>query len=99
MGPIGLIGPIRPRAAGSHRGLTPMSRLQQGLSRLNSYSRHGTNSVGGNMSMASAAGAAAANKSCEDLKRHIHGKLVEKLDFTSVKDRQSDARRTTIRRV
>lgn len=77
-----------------------MSRLQQGLSRLNSYSRHGSsNSVGGNMSMASAAGAAAANKSFEDLKRHIHGKLVEKLDFTRVKDLQSDALRKDIRRV
>ena len=36
-----------------------MSRLQQGLSRLNSYSRHGNSSVGGGMSMASAAGVAA----------------------------------------
>src|SRR6476659_10270977 len=77
-----------------------MSRLQQGLSRLNSYSRHGnSNSVGGNMSMASAAGAAAAHKSFEDLKRHIHGKLVEKLDFTRVKDLQSDALRRDIRKV
>src|SRR5215217_3195160 len=77
-----------------------MSRLQQGLSRLNSYSRHGSaNSVGGNMSMASAAGVAASNKSFEDLKRHIHGKLVEKLDFTRVKDLQSDALRKDIRRV
>ncbi|HEX4590941.1 MAG TPA: CpaF family protein [Gemmataceae bacterium] len=75
-----------------------MSRLQQGLSRLNSYSRQGNSSVGGSMSMASAAGAA-ANKSFEDLKRHIHGKLVEKLDFTRVKDLQSDALRKDIRRV
>src|SRR5437762_11173752 len=76
-----------------------MSRLQQGLSRLNSYSRHGTNnSVAGGMSMASAAGQA-GNKSFEDLKRHIHGKLVEKLDFTRVKDLQSDALRNAIRRV
>jgi pilus assembly protein CpaF len=75
-----------------------MSRLQQGLSRLNNYSRQG-NSVAGNMSMASAAGAAASNKSFEDLKRHIHGKLVEKLDFTRVKDLQSDALRKDIRRV
>src|SRR5439155_3537990 len=75
-----------------------MSRLQQGLSRLNSYSRQGNNSVAGGMSMASAAGQA-ANKSFEDLKRHIHGKLVEKLDFTRVKDLQSDALRKDIRRV
>src|SRR5882724_1691180 len=76
-----------------------MSRLQQGLSRLNSYSRQGNNSQGGGQSMASAAGVAAANKSFEDLKRHIHGKLVEKLDFTRVKDLQSDALRKDIRRV
>jgi pilus assembly protein CpaF len=75
-----------------------MSRLQQGLSRLNSYSRQGNNSMAG-QSMASAGGAAAANKSFEDLKRHIHGKLVEKLDFTRVKDLQSDALRKDIRRV
>src|SRR5436853_418288 len=75
-----------------------MSRLQQGLSRLNNYSRQG-NSMASGMSMASSAGVAAANKSFEDLKRHIHGKLVEKLDFTRVKDLQSDALRKDIRRV
>src|SRR5438477_6688694 len=51
------------------------------------------------MSMASAAGQAAANKSFEDLKRHIHGNQVEKLDFTRVKDLQSDALRQDTRRV
>src|SRR4051812_35963 len=78
-----------------------MSRLQQGLSRLNSYSRHGTSgaSLAGSMAgMASVAGGA-GNKGFEDLKRHIHGKLVEKLDFTRVKDLQSDALRKDIRRV
>jgi pilus assembly protein CpaF len=77
-----------------------MSRLQQGLSRLNSFSRQGNNSLAGSMaagSMATSAGA--ANKSFEDLKRHIHAKLVEKLDFTRVKDLQSDALRKDIRRV
>ncbi|HTK74194.1 MAG TPA: CpaF family protein [Gemmataceae bacterium] len=74
-----------------------MSRLQQGLSRLNSISRHGTSaSYAG---MASNTGAANGNKSFEDLKRHIHSKLVEKLDFTRVKDLQSDALRKDIRRV
>jgi pilus assembly protein CpaF len=74
-----------------------MSRLQQGLSRLNSISRHGTSaSYAG---MASTTGAANGNKSFEDLKRHIHAKLVEKLDFTRVKDLQSDALRKDIRRV
>jgi pilus assembly protein CpaF len=74
-----------------------MSRLQQGLSRLNSISRHGTSaSYAG---MASNTGAANGNKSFEDLKRHIHSKLVEKLDFTRVKDLHSDALRKDIRRV
>ena len=75
-----------------------MSRLQQGLTRLNNYSRQNGNSVASGISMASVGGAS-ANKSFEDLKRHIHGKLVEKLDFTRVKDLQSDALRKDIRRV
>src|SRR5438552_15034437 len=71
-----------------------MSRLQQGLSRLNSISKHGTAT-----SSPSIAGAGPANKSFEDLKRHIHAKLVEKLDFTRVKDLASDALRRDIRKV
>src|SRR5438876_4775589 len=71
-----------------------MSRLQQGLSRLNSISKHGTAT-----SSPSIVGGGPANKSFEDLKRHIHGKLVEKLDFTRVKDLASDALRKDIRRV
>jgi pilus assembly protein CpaF len=71
-----------------------MSRLQQGLSRLNSISKHGTAT-----SSPSIVGGGAGNKSFEDLKRHIHGKLVEKLDFTRVKDLASDALRKDIRRV
>src|SRR5436305_9091808 len=74
-----------------------MSRLQQGLSRMNSYSRQGTSASMGGASVAG--GAANGNKSFEDLKRHIHAKLVEKLDFTRVKDLQSDALRKDIRRV
>jgi pilus assembly protein CpaF len=70
-----------------------MSRLQQGLSRLNSISNHGTSIRG------STQGIAQGNKSFEDLKRHIHSKLVEKLDFTRVKDLNSDALRRDIRRV
>src|ERR1043165_5051400 len=73
-----------------------MTRLQQGLSRLgNSHqgSRLGLSSNG-----ASSHGTA-GNKSFEDLKRHIHAKLVEKLDFTRVKDLASAALRRAIRRV
>jgi pilus assembly protein CpaF len=77
-----------------------MSRLQQGLSRLNSYSRQGNGaSLAGSMATAAGGAGGAGNKSFEDLKRHIHGKLVEKLDFTRVKDLQSDALRKDIRRV
>ncbi|MBX7104290.1 MAG: CpaF family protein [Gemmataceae bacterium] len=68
-----------------------MSRLSQGLSRLNSNSKPGfalPGQMGGGQ-----------NKSFDDLKRHIHGKLVEKLDFSRVKDLQSDALRKDIRRV
>jgi pilus assembly protein CpaF len=68
--------------------------LQQGL--LNSYCRQG-NSVG-DASMASTAGGA-ANKSFDDLKCLIHRKLAEKLDFTRVKDLQSDTLRKDIRRL
>jgi pilus assembly protein CpaF len=69
-----------------------MSRLSQGLSRLNNNSKPVFAMPGG-------LGAGGQNKSFEDLKRHIHGKLVEKLDFSRVKDLQSDALRKDIRRV
>lgn len=69
-----------------------MSRLSQGLSRLNTNSKPGFNSPGG-------AGGANAARSFDELKRHIHSKLVEKLDFSRVKDLQSDALRKDIRRV
>ncbi len=74
-----------------------MSRLQQGLSRLNSYSRTVGSATAGGPSIPT--GGLAGNKSFDDLKRHIHGKLVERLDFTRVKDLHSDALRKDIRRV
>ncbi|HEV3145297.1 MAG TPA: CpaF family protein [Gemmataceae bacterium] len=74
-----------------------MSRLQQGLSRLGS-SNHGSR-LGLSHSSASSSHAANSSKSFEDLKRQIHAKLVEKLDFTRVKDLASDALRRDIRRV
>jgi pilus assembly protein CpaF len=73
-----------------------MSRLQQGLSRL------GNSSQGSRLGLSSHGGSThgtTGNKSFEDLKRHIHAKLVEKLDFTRVKDLASDALRRDIRRV
>lgn len=72
-----------------------MTRLQQGLSRLSS-SNHGSR-LG--LSSASQQAGVSGSKSFEDLKRHIHAKLVEKLDFTRVRDLASDALRRDIRRV
>jgi pilus assembly protein CpaF len=72
-----------------------MTRLQQGLSRLGS-SNHGSR-LG--LSSSASSHVSASNKSFDDLKRHIHAKLVEKLDFTRVKDLASDALRRDIRRV
>lgn len=73
-----------------------MTRLQHGLSRLsNSHqaARLGLSSHGSSQAPTN------NSKSFEDLKRHIHAKLVEKLDFTRVKDLASDALRRDIRRV
>lgn len=72
-----------------------MSRLQKGLTGLSSYSRTG-GSQGGSM------GGGAdrqASKSFEELKRHIHGKLVEKLDLSRVSDLAGDTLRREIRLV
>ena len=71
-----------------------MSRLQRGLTGLSSYSRHGTAS-GASQSQ----GDRQANKSFEELKRHIHGKLVEKLDLSRVSDLAGDTLRREIRLV
>src|SRR6476620_9757716 len=71
-----------------------MSRLQQGLSKLNNMngaSVRGLSTAGG----ASAGG----SKNYDELKKQIHARLVERLDFTRVKDLNSDALRRDIRRV
>jgi pilus assembly protein CpaF len=70
-----------------------MTRMQQGLSRLSSSNQ------GSRLGLSASQAAGAGNKSFDDLKRHIHSKLVEKLDFTRVKDLASDALRRDIRRV
>jgi pilus assembly protein CpaF len=76
-----------------------MSRLQRGLTGLSGVSRqqsgnasHGGTSLGGNDRQAS-------NKSFEELKRHIHTKLVEKLDLSRVSDLAGDTLRREIRLV
>jgi len=72
-----------------------MSRLQRGLTGISSYSRHG----GGASQASQMGGDRTANKSFEELKRHIHGKLVEKLDLSRVSDLQGDTLRREIRLV
>src|SRR5215212_1751170 len=70
-----------------------ISRLQQGLSKLNSMNGA---SVRG---MSTAGVSASGSKNYDELKRQIHARLVERLDFTRVKDLNSDALRRDIRRV
>jgi pilus assembly protein CpaF len=72
-----------------------MSRLQQGLSKLNSMNGA---SVRGH-STAGGATTGGGSKNYDELKRQIHSRLVERLDFTRVKDLNSDALRRDIRRV
>src|SRR5437868_1459260 len=77
-----------------------MSRLQQGISKLNSLSNHGGSSIS-RLSSPSMGGSTgnSGGKNFEELKRQIHAKLVERLDFTRVRDLSSDAMRRDIRRV
>jgi pilus assembly protein CpaF len=72
-----------------------MSRLQRGLTGLSSVSRGGTH---GGTSIGST-DRAQSQKSFEELKRHIHGKLVEKLDLSRVSDLAGDTLRREIRLV
>ena len=75
-----------------------MSRLQQGLSKLNSVSHMGSRSGVTGVSIASN-GSGSGSKNYDELKCQIHAKLVERLDFSRVKDLNSDALRRDIRRV
>jgi pilus assembly protein CpaF len=71
-----------------------MSRLQKGLTGMNAtggFSRAGGVSQPGNDRQ--------ANKSFEELKRLIHGKLVDKLDLSRVSDLAGDTLRREIRLV
>src|SRR5215213_6622622 len=73
--------------------VTAMSRLQQGLSKLNSMngmSVRGLSTAG--------TGSAGGSKNYDELKKQIHARLVERLDFTRIKDLNSDALRRDIRR-
>src|SRR6266446_5507820 len=77
-----------------------MSRLQQGISKLNSLNNHSGNASGiSRLTSPSSAGGPGGSKNFDELKRQIHSKLVERLDFTRVRDLSSDAMRRDIRRV
>src|SRR4051812_17416446 len=76
-----------------------MSRLQQGISKLNSLNGASGASGISRLTSPSTAGGGGGGKNYDELKRQIHSKLVERLDFTRVKDLSSDAMRRDIRRV
>jgi pilus assembly protein CpaF len=74
-----------------------MSRLQRGLSGINGASNAGGSRLG---SMSLPGGAdRQGTKSFEELKRLIHGKLVDKLDLSRVSDLEGDTLRREIRLV
>jgi pilus assembly protein CpaF len=74
--------------------------LQQGISKLNSLSNHGSSSGGlSRLSSPSFGGSGGGGGGkFEDLKRQIHAKLVERLDLSRVKDLAGDTMRRDIRR-
>jgi hypothetical protein len=57
-----------------------MSRLQQGISKLNSLSNHGGSSIS-RLSSPSMGGSSGGGKNYDELKRQIHSKLVEETVF------------------
>jgi pilus assembly protein CpaF len=71
-----------------------MSRLQRGLTGLNS-----ANPGGSRLGNSLAGGERQGAKSFEELKRLIHGKLVDKLDLSRVSDLEGDTLRREIRLV
>src|SRR6478672_1702215 len=76
-----------------------MSRLQRGLTGLNGSAQGGGSRLG---SMSLPGGTAAdrqGTKSFEELKRLIHGKLVDKLDLSRVSDLEGETLRREIRLV
>src|ERR1700744_6187662 len=76
-----------------------MSRLQQGISKLNSLNNSHAGASGISRLTSPSSGGGSSSKNFDELKRQIHSKLVERLDFTRVKDLSSDAMRRDIRRV
>src|SRR5580700_6312266 len=75
-----------------------MSRLQRGLSSLNGAPSNGGGTRMG-MSLPGGGGDRQGAKSFEELKRLIHGKLVDKLDLSRVSDLEGETLRREIRLV
>src|SRR5436305_198743 len=75
-----------------------MSRLQRGLSGLSSTGSLG-GSLGGRLNPSLSAADRQGTKSFEELKRLIHGKLVDKLDLSRVSDLEGETLRREIRLV
>ncbi|WP_390622563.1 CpaF family protein [Thermogemmata fonticola] len=67
------------------------------MSKLNQMSNYGSSIS--RLSSPSMGGSTGNGRNYEELKRQIHAKLVERLDFTRVRDLASDALRRDIRRV
>lgn len=78
-----------------------MSRLQRGLTGLNSQNPGGSLGGGGSRLLGTSlsAGERQGAKSFEELKRLIHGKLVDKLDLSRVSDLEGETLRREIRLV
>src|SRR5262245_62227566 len=74
-----------------------MSRLSRGPSGMSTNGTNNFSRLGSGLSQT--AGAQQANKSFEELKRLIHGKLVDKLDLSRVSDLAGDTLRREIRLV
>jgi len=72
-----------------------MSRLQRGINGMSGGNSNGASRLGSN----SQAGGDRSGKSFEELKRIIHGKLVDKLDLSRVSDLAGDTLRREIRLV
>ena len=75
-----------------------MSRLQQGISKLNSLGSHGSSSGGLSRLSSPSFGSSSGGSKFEELKRQIHAKLVERLDLSRVKDLAGDTMRRDIRK-
>ncbi len=76
------------------------SRLQQGIARLNQLNSYHTNSGISRLSTPSMGGnSGSTGRNYDELKRQIHAKLVERLDFSRVRDLASETLRRDIRKV